>query len=60
MGIILQDDWDVSNAACNFLEIIYIATKEYSSVNLSSHTYIRENPIFTNACAVIKINFFKF
>ena len=44
MGIILQDDWDVSNAVCNFLEVFYTAIKEcsgvyYLTINLSSNTH---------------------
>ena len=74
MGIIVQDDWDVSNVICNFLEFFYTTTKKclgvyYLTTQLViTHIYNiannfrehRKNPIFTNTCAVMKIKILKY
>ena len=74
LNMIFPDDWDVYRVICNFLEVFYIATKECSGIyyptiqlvisyiyniaqNFKEH---RDNPIFTAACAVMKIKISKY
>ena len=72
MGNILQDDWDVCNVICKFLEDFYIATNDCSGVYYPNTSFVityiyhiannfkehRDLPIFKAACVEIKIFFF--